>query len=273
MNTTPLHKISSFLLVALNLVSASWGLAYPEVYQEPLTYVKGWSKATLRGVDLVSLVAFAGMAILLLAGRKGPRRSALWLGALFFSAYAHSFQVFTTGLNAKYPLHLAGFVLGIWGSLRAYQERPPSIRISSLGGIRAKAVSVWMIVLALILLGVWTTEWYGQVASGFRDALQADAVRSIAALDLTMAFPAFLWVGFGLWRGDMQDSPIPTALNLAFGVYMAALAAASWTNLAAGMPGAMAEFPQWAFLAVASATAAVTMLPRTGRSRQASAMC
>lgn len=250
-----------YLLIFLNLATAIWGLAFPGVYREPATYVNGWSKATLVGVDLVSLAAFVGMAILLVVRRPGPRWNALWLGALFFSAYAHSFQVFTTSLNAKYPLHLAAFVLATWWSLREAHGLFLTPVTSAQSGLKPKIVAAWMIALALVLVGVWTTEWRGQLVADFKDAHRAAAIQSIAALDLVLAFPAFLLVGIGLWRGRLADSPLPTALNIAFGIYMIALAVATWTNLAAGNPGALKELPQWAALAVASATSAVAMLP------------
>ncbi|MBK9575981.1 MAG: hypothetical protein IPO40_02795 [Fibrobacteres bacterium] len=250
-----------YLLISLNLATALWGLAFPEVYREPATYVNGWSKATLVGVDLVSLAAFVGMAILLVVRRPGPRWNALWLGALFFSAYSHSFQVFTTSLNGKYPFHLTAFVLATWASLSAIQGQIPSSQTSTGSGPKQKIVAAWMITLALVLVGVWTSEWAGQLVAGFGDAHQAAAIQSIAALDLVLAFPAFLLVGIGLWRGGFSDSPLPSALHIAFGIYMAALAVATWTNLSAGNPGALKELPQWAALAVASATSAVAMLP------------
>ncbi|MBK8804076.1 MAG: hypothetical protein IPN71_18865 [Fibrobacteres bacterium] len=256
-----------YLLVFLNLCTALWGLAFPGVYREPATYVNGWSKATLAGVDLVSLVAFVGMAILVAMGRRGPRWNTLWLGALFFSAYSHSFQVFTTSLNGKYPLHLTAFVLATWASLSAIQGQIPSSQTSTGSGLKQKFVAFWMVALALILVGVWTTQWHGQLIAGFADAHQAAAIQSIAALDLVMAFPAFLLVGIGLWRGKFADSPLPTALNIAFGIYMAALAVATWTNLVAGTPGALKELPQWAVLAVASAVSAVAMLPARAKAR------
>lgn len=255
--TSALH----YLLISLNLATATWGLVFPGVYSEPAIYANGWSKATLAGVDLVSLVAFVGMASLMAMGRRGPRWNAFWLGALFFSAYSHSFQVFTTSLNGKYPLHLTAFVLAVWGSLGALPERS-SDSLAPTGGVSGRrVVAAWMIALSLVLVAVWTSEWHAQLAEGFPDAHRSDAIRSIAGLDLVLAMPAFLLVGVGLWRGRFWNSPLPTAIHIAFGIYMAALAVAALTNHAAGTPGALKEFPQWVALAVASAICAVAMLP------------
>lgn len=258
--TTPLTT-TTIVLVVLNLVSAFLGLVHPTIYQEPSIYANGWSKATLLGIDVVSLVAFVGMALLLTTKRRGSRWNALWLGAMFFSAYSHSFQVFTTSLNGKYPLHLTAFVLAVWGSLGALPERS-SNSLAPTGGVSGRrVVAAWMIVLSLVLVAVWTSEWHAQLIVGFQDTHRSDAIRSIAGLDLVLAFPAFLLVGVGLWRGGYWDSPLPTAIHIAFGIYMAALAVAALTNHAAGTPGALKEFPQWAALAVASAVSAVAMLP------------
>lgn len=255
------NHLLSYLLVSLNLASALWGLVFPEVYREPLIFPNGWSKATLAGIDLVSFMAFAGMALLLTKRSRGPRWEALWLGSLFFSAYSHSFQVFTTSLNGKFPLHLAAFVIAVCASLGATQrilladpDSKPTVR-------RQKIAALWMVSLSVVLVGVWSVQWTRQLSAGFREAQLAAATQSIAALDLVLAFPAFLLVGIALWRGRFSDSPIPTAVNLAFGIYMAALAVATWTNRVAGTPDALRELPLWTGLAVASAICAVAMLP------------
>lgn len=259
MNTPTFRTLPTVALVGLNLVTALWGIFHPEVYRDPVVSADGWNRATLFAVDLVSLAAFAGMATHHMVRNRGPVWSALWLGLWFFSTYAHSFQVFTTALNAKYPLHLAGFVIGAWGSVAAVRRLVPSVR--RVGGGRTKAIAVWMFLVSLCLVGAWGAGWSEQLASGFANARQNDLIRSVAALDLLMALPAFVWVGAGLWRGWFQDSPLPSALNLAFGIYMVALAVACLTQRAAGNPGAIRELPQWTMLAVGCLVCTVLAFP------------
>lgn len=260
------RSLLTFVLLGLNLITALWGIVFPEVYNDPITSTDGWNRATLLAVDAVSLCAFACMALLAHATHRGPRWNALWLGAWLFSAYAHAFQVFTTALNAKYPLHVAGFVIGAWGSVYAVHVITPGNDIKC--GPKTKAASVWMILVSLCLVGVWTAGWREQLVSGFANTRQNDLIRSIAALDLLMVLPSFVWVGFGLWRGKFHDSPLPTALNLAFGIFMAALAVACLTQRAAGISGALGELPQWTLLAVCSLACAALTLPARSASDQ-----
>jgi hypothetical protein len=258
---TPIPRsLPTLVLLGLNLSSALWGLWFPDVYREPLVSADGWNRATLLAVDLVSLGAFAAMAVVAFWRNRGTRWNALWLGAWLFSAYAHSFQVFTTELNAKYPLHLTGFVLGVWWSVLAVHRLEAPMRAPAT--VRSRMVAGWMYFVALCLVAAWSTGWSAQLARGFANVRQNDLIRSVAALDLVMALPAFVWVGVGLWRGRFGNSPLPTALNLAFGIYMAALAVACLTQRAAGIPSAMAELPQWTLLAVGSLGCAVLGLPR-----------
>lgn len=254
------RTFATLVLLGLNLSTALWGLVFPEVYRDPLVSTDGWNSATLRAVDLVSLVAFAAMAALAFRRDRGKRWNALWLGAWFFSAYAHSFQVFTTELGAKYPFHLTGFVIGVWRSVLAVHRL--EIPAQAPATARTKAVAVWMLFVAFALVACWSVAWGTALGHGFADARQNDLVRSVAGLDLVMALPAFVWVGVGLWRGRFRDSPLPTALNLAFGIYMAALALACLTQRMAGRPEAMAELPQWTLLAAGSLGCAVLGLPR-----------
>jgi hypothetical protein len=262
MQTPHPRSFPTLVLLGLNLSSALWGLWFPEVYREPLVSADGWNRATLLAVDLVSLVAFAAMAVLMFWRHRGPRWNALWLGGWFFSAYAHSFQVFTTDLNAMYPLHLTGFVISVWGSVLAVKRLEASLCAPATA--RSKGVGVWMLLVASCLVIVWSASWKTQLASGFADAHQNDLIRSIAGLDLVLVLPAFVWVGVGLWRGGFQNSPLPTALNLAFGIYMAALAVACLTQRAAGIPTAMGELPQWTLLAAGSLGGAALGLPGKG---------
>lgn len=256
---TKFHLLPTLALVGLNLATALWGICFPDVYHDPIVSVDGWNRATLFAVDLVSLAAFSGMATHHMVRNRGQVWSALWLGLWFFSTYAHSFQVFTTGFNAKYPLHLAGFVIGAWGSVAAVWELVPSAR--QIGKGKSKAIAIWMILVALCLVGAWSAAWIEQLSSGFANARQNDLVRSIAALDFLMALPAFVWVGVGLWRGGFRDSPLPIALNLAFGIYMAALAVSCLTQHAAGSPGALRELPLWTILALGSLACVLLAFP------------
>jgi hypothetical protein len=260
-NTPTPRSFAAFVLLGLNLSTAFWGLVFPEVYRDPLVSTDGWNRATLLAVDLVSLGAFVAMAVLVFWRDRGPRWNAIWLGAWFFSAYAHSFQVFTTDLNAKYPFHLTAFVIGVWGSVLAVHRLEPPVRAPAT--TRSKGIGVWMLFVSFGLIGAWSAGWGEQLAAGFAIDRENHLIRSIAGLDLVMALPAFVWVGVGLWKGRLQDSPLPTALNLAFGIYMAALAVACLTQRAAGIPTAMAELPLWALLAAGSLGCAVWGLPRT----------
>ena len=81
-------RVLSWLVVALMAAVSAVGVVAPQVYRE-----NALISATFRGQDLVTLLVAVPLLLAgLLTERRGSRRGrVVWLGMLFYAAYAYAF--------------------------------------------------------------------------------------------------------------------------------------------------------------------------------------
>ena len=206
------HAVS--VIVALLAAGASLtGLLFPGVYHD-----KNWL-AVAFGNDLVTLVVAVPVLVvaLMLSARGSVRGRMVWLGALYYMFYNYAFYVLglpVTGLYlpliALFTLSAFALALGL-GSLdvqvisRAFSFRTP-----------ARLISVYMSIWAVIVGGLWISQWVNFVFSGKIPEVNGDqnAYRVIATVDLSfmvsLLVPAACW----LWRRRPWGFPLAVMLNV-----------------------------------------------------------
>jgi len=152
------HRLTVAVIV-LAAAAAAVGLFVPSVYRET-----AWVIPQNRGQDLVTLLALAVLAPVLVSARRGsPRGTLVWLGLLGYLAYTYTGAAFAYGFNALF-LVVARPALGPWLA----------------GFVLVKAATMGLALLSMTAFSV-------------RAGLPVDATLAAAWVTLALAALSFSW--------------------------------------------------------------------------------
>lgn len=190
----------TWLVVVLAAAAAGAGLFVPSVYRET-----EWVVPQNRGQDLVTLLALAWLVPTLVAAQRGSVRSKLvWLGLLGYLAYTYTGASFAYGFNMLFPLYVALFALtgaALIAALSGLDAR--AVRQAFDAHAPRRGVSVFLIVMAVLLTLLWTSQI---VPFYTRGALPEMIVKAktptvfVYVLDLGVVVPLSLLAAWWLWR-------------------------------------------------------------------------
>jgi hypothetical protein len=246
------------LLLALMIVQAAAGLAWPHLYRDT-----GWIEATWFGNDLVTIV----VAVPLLwwadgSARRGSSRGRLVAaGVTAYAAYNYAFYVFGAALNALFLLYLAALVVST-AALILDLSSPDTQALARNVSPRLPVgvVGSGLIAIGGLLAAVWVGIWAAYVFGGRPTPVEPEAFRLIAGLDLSLMAPALISGGLLLRRREGWGGVIAAVASIQAALYLLVLSVNSVIAISRGLAESPGELPVWGTLAVTTSTLAGTLL-------------
>ena len=251
----------SVLTAVAAAVQSAGGILFPGIYRD-----NAWVTATWHGTDVVTL--FIAVPLLLIAvyyaQRGSCRGELLRIGMLFYVLYNNMYYLFGTAYNGFFLLYPFIFVLSA-GALVSALLTIDAERIAAhfRPGARMKGIAAWMFLLTAILLANALGEYIPFVLSGKVPQVTLDTglnTSLVAICDLTLWVPLLVLGCAWLLRSRPWGYIIAALILVSTGIYCIGLAAATWYQDLAGIPGVMASMPLWIALAAGSLVSSAALL-------------
>ncbi len=239
---TWVYRLSALVAVLLAITSVGGLIFGPRgLYQsDPFLLT------VFLGQDAVSLVV--GLPLLLgalwLTRRGSLHGLLLWSGALFYVAYSYFFYVVGVQFGPLFLAHIAlvsasGYALLILLSrldAEAIRARfGPELPVRLIGG--------FMVVAGVLFAAMWIGDVIRRLAAG--EPL-GEVQRFVYVADLTVALPAMVAVGVGLWRRLSWGYALAGLLLIKVVTLMLTLTANSAFLLQQGVPVTLGEVAPYA---------------------------
>lgn len=251
----------SLLTAIAAAVQSAGGILFPGLYRDNV-----WVACTWHGTDVVTLAIAVPLLLtgIWYAQRGSLRGELLRIGMLYYVLYNTMYYLFGTSYNRFFPLYPLVLVLSSGALLSALLTIDAGrIAAQFRPGARTRWIAAWMFVLSAILLANALGEYIPFLLSGQVPQIIADTglhTSLVAICDLALLVPLLLLGGVWLLRSRPWGYIIAALVLISFGVYAIGLAAATWYQNLAGIPGVMASMPLWIALAAGSLAASAALL-------------
>lgn len=251
----------SLLTAIAAAVQSAAGILVPGTYRD-----NTWVTATWHGTDVVTLfIAVPLLLIAIYSAQRGSCRGGLLrIGVLFYVLYNNMYYLFGTAYNGFFLMYPLIFVLSA-GALVAALLTIDAERIATQfrPGAWMKWIAAWMFVLTAILLANALGEYIPFVLSGKLPQVTLDTglnTSLVAICDLTLWVPLLVLGGAWLLRSGPWGYIVSALILVSTGIYCIGLAAATWYQDLAGIPGVMTSMPLWIALAAGSLVSSAVLL-------------
>jgi hypothetical protein len=189
--------VLSSIVAALLLISSIAGLLFGQrgLYQP--------NPATLPSFltqDVITLVVVVPLLVtcLWLVRRGSVRGLLVWMGTLFYIAYAYSFAVLGTWLPPLYLLYVAIVSMSVYSLIfLLVSTDAEAVRARFSDHTPVRWAGGFLMVMSLLLATLWVAMIVGDIRSGTQPK---STLFVIWPLDLVIALPALFWGGVWLWR-------------------------------------------------------------------------
>jgi hypothetical protein len=240
-------------------VQAATGLAFPRLYRD----TQPWMLAAWRGNDAVTLLlAVPALVWATQRARRGSTRGLLLaLGVLWFCFYNDAYYLFGTGLGLSFPLYVAIMVTCAITLIVSLPRVDPREVAEAIGPrAPARAVAAALVFVGGGLAAVWLAQWAAYVTTGKSPDIGPDAMRLVAAMDLSVIAPSLVAGGVLLWRRRPWGFVVASLGGVLGGTYALVLAAGTVVGIRAGIPGMAEQLPLWIGIAVVMLGALLALL-------------
>jgi uncharacterized membrane protein YiaA len=251
----------SILTAIMAAVQSGGGILFPGTYRDNV-----WVTGTWYGTDVVTLVIAVPLLLIGIyyAQRGSFRAELLRIGMLAYVLYNNMYYLFGTAYNRFFILYPLIFVLSA-GALLSALATIDAGRIAAQfrHGARMKWIAAWMFVLTAILLANALGEYIPFVLEGKIPQVISDTglnTSLVAICDLTLWVPLLVLGGVWLLRSRPWGYIISALILVSTGIYCIGLAAATWYQDLAGIPGVMTFMPLWIALAALSLVSSAALL-------------
>ncbi len=251
----------SVLTAIMAAVQSGGGILFPGTYRDNV-----WVTGTWYGTDVVTLViAVPLLSIGIYSAQRGSFRGELLrIGMLYYVLYNNMYYLFGTAYNRFFLMYPLIFVLSA-GALLSALVMIDAGRIAAhfRPGAWMKWIAAWMFVLTAILLANALGEYIPFVMAGKIPQVTLDTglnTSLVAICDLTLWVPLLVLGGAWLLRSRPWGYIISALILVSTGIYSIGLAAATWYQDLAGIPGVMTFMPLWIALAAGSLISFVVLL-------------
>lgn len=190
-------------IAALLAMASGGGLFIDGLYRDTPYFA-----AQAVGQDLVSLSVVLPLLIIsaILTSRGSSRARLIWLGSLTYLVYTYMIAAFDVRFNSLFLVYVAllgfslyaligGMVTTNMAQIKAcFREKTP-----------AKAVSIYLAVLAVLFYFLWLGEVVpALVAGSIPKSIQDNGTpaNAVHVLDMAWVLPAFLITSVSLWRKE-----------------------------------------------------------------------
>jgi hypothetical protein len=196
-------RAAQFLTVpiaVLAAVAAAGGLFIPGLYRDPAGFVP-----TLRGQDLVTLLAMPVLAFALYAtGRGSARATLVWIGILGYVLYTYTGAAFAYHFNDFFLIYVALFSLSVFALVAA----ATGLDVAGLRGqfdIAAprRAVAGFLLLIALMIAALELAENIRFLATDTLPKIitgSGGVTSFVYVLDLGIIAPLAVLSAVWLWR-------------------------------------------------------------------------
>ena len=188
-------------IVSLLAMASGGGLLISGLYRDAPYFV-----AQAVGQDPVSVTVVLPLLIIsaILTSRGSVRAKVIWLGGLTYLVYTYAVAAFEVRFNSLFLVYVAllgcslyaligGMVTTNMAEIKAcFTEKTP-----------AKAISIYLAVLAVLFYFLWLSEVVpALVAGGILKSIQDNGTptNAVHVLDMAWVLPAFLITSVSLWR-------------------------------------------------------------------------
>ncbi len=201
MNISKRESWLTLAIVVLVLLASSAGLALKSIYARE---VPSWA-VQAYGQDIANLVTVAVLLIAVYFFNKGSVKAFLvWIGVLLTLLYAYVIYAFAAHFNSLFLVYVAIVGLSFYtffGSMIGLQL--DSLQPYFAATTKARAVSVFLLLVALLFALLWLSEDIPALVSGkvppsvMENGLLTNPVH---VLDLGLLLPAMVITAMLLWR-------------------------------------------------------------------------
>jgi hypothetical protein len=187
--------------------------------------------------DLLSL--FVAVPLLLgsmwAANRGSVRGLLLWMGTLFYVAYAYSYTVLGDRLSPLFLLYAAIVSMALY-CLVYLLVSTDAVAVKARFSAHAPTTlaGAFVAFMALALGAMWVAMIVGDLVSG-TPPTRVQLV--VWPLDLIVAFPALFWGGIYLWRRDALGYVVGGIVLLKAAAEGVTLVLQTWATVLMGGPG------------------------------------
>jgi hypothetical protein len=260
---SPLADRLTLVVAALIAMSATVGLAEPDLYQD-----EPGLRGMFRGYDLISLVvAVPTMLLALRSTRRGSGRARLvLLGALGFTVYNYALYVFGAAFNDLFLAHVAILVMATVALAVELLHLGPEPSAISRRSYRLAAGLLTFLGVGLGAMWVFNAVRFaitGETPVESELVVPLAATHLGYALDLAVLVPAYLGAAWLLWRHRPWGAPLGAVLFVAgLGQQLAYMTALVF-QARADIPEATAFDPGEPLIVAAYAIGAALLLRRS----------
>lgn len=254
--------ILSVIIAILAAVTAAGGLFLADLYRD-----NTWTTSQLRGNDLVTLVvAVPALVVALIQAAKGVVRWQLvWLAMLGYMLYNYIFYLYGAAYNSFFLLYVVLLTLSIFALVIALSKvEIEALRRSFGNATPVKAISGYMLFIALVLGGMWLSQYFGYLIGGQVPPVIAKAGAStsvVFATDLALLVPCMGLGAVWLWQRQGWGYLLAAIMMIKGATYTLALLA---MGLFAALNGTLGEdwilLPLWGALCAGCLVVTVLLL-------------
>lgn len=188
-------------IAVLLAIAAGSGIFIEDLYRDTPSF-----EAQAVAQDFVSLVI--GLPALILSGisaKNGSKRAYLiWLGVLVYLVYTYVVAAFSVRFNSMFLVYVALLGCSLYTLIGGIASADlKGIRDSFTEKTPAKAVSIFLIVLAALFYFLWLSEIFPALVSGEIPQTVKDVetpTNSIHVLDMAWILPAMVFTSVWLRR-------------------------------------------------------------------------
>ena len=189
--------VLSLVVAGLLVISSIAGLLFAQrgLYQQnPATL------PTFLAQDVITLVVAVPLLLASVWTARGGslRGLLLWMGMLFYIAYAYSFAVLGTWFAPLFLVYAAIVSMSLYSFIFVLiSTDADAVRMRFSAHVPVRWAGGFVMFMALLLGTMWVSRIIGYVLFG-NTPKPTEYV--VFPLDLVIAFPALFWGGLWLWR-------------------------------------------------------------------------
>ena len=210
----------TFPIAILLTIAAGGGVFISGLYRDTPYFV-----AQAVGQDLISLAVVLPTLVVtaFLASRGSSRARLVWLGGLVYLVYTYVVAAFDVSFNSLFLIYVALLGCSLYALIGGLvTANMAGIKASFSEKTPAKAVSIYLAVLAVLFYFMWLSEivpalMAGKIPQSIQD--NGTPTNAVHVLDMAWVLPSFGITAVSLWRKQALGYTLAGAI-LSYGVLL-----------------------------------------------------
>lgn len=188
-------------IVILLAIATTGGIFISDLYHDYPSFA-----AQAIGQDIVSLVIVLPALVIsaFLARRGSPGAYLIWFGGLIYLVYTYMIAAFDVNFNMLFLVYVAVLGCSLYALIGGLvTSNMTSIKECFTGRTPVRAISIYLIVLAVLFYFLWLREIIpalltNQIPQSIQD--NGTPTNGVQVLDIAWILPAFVITAIHLWR-------------------------------------------------------------------------